>query len=74
MSNWPFFIFPIGLAFFLKKVEAEEEDVIKEYLSESNGEELLSLLETGYERKSNEVGTCVSVSDSLCSLLSNSWR
>ncbi|KAL5104678.1 Nucleolar pre-ribosomal-associated protein 1 [Taenia crassiceps] len=43
------------------QVETEEEDIIKEYLSESNGEELLSLLETGYERKSNELAVILKV-------------
>ncbi|KAL5968502.1 Nucleolar pre-ribosomal-associated protein 1 [Taenia solium] len=52
---------PTNLAFFLKKVETEEEDIIKEYLLESNGEELLSLLETGYERKSNELAVILKV-------------
>ncbi|VDM34040.1 unnamed protein product [Hydatigera taeniaeformis] len=52
---------PTSLAFFLKKVEAEEEDIIKEYLSESNGEELLSLLEVGSERKSSELAVILKV-------------
>ncbi|VDK41146.1 unnamed protein product [Taenia asiatica] len=52
---------PTNLAFFLKKVETEEEDIIKEYLLESSGEELLSLLETGYERKSNELAVILKV-------------
>ena len=44
------------LAFFLKKIEEEgEEDVVREYLVESDGHELLSMLETDYERKPNEV-------------------
>ncbi|CDS36611.1 nucleolar pre ribosomal associated protein [Echinococcus multilocularis] len=52
---------PTSLAFFLKKIETEEEDIVKEYLSESSGEELLLLLETGYERKSNELAVILKV-------------
>ena len=50
----------LGLALFLKKLEEEEDDIIKEYLTESNGQEILSMLESGYERKSNEVCTVTS--------------
>lgn len=45
----------LDLAFLLKQIELSEEDVIKGYLSEANGEEILALLETGFKRKSNEL-------------------
>ncbi|KAM7542026.1 hypothetical protein Aperf_G00000002958 [Anoplocephala perfoliata] len=53
-------IFP-DLAFFLKQLELSEEDVIGEYLSEANGEEILNLLESGYDRKSNELAVIFKV-------------
>ncbi|VUZ46424.1 unnamed protein product, partial [Hymenolepis diminuta] len=52
---------PTDLAFFLKQIEESDEDVVKEYLSESTGEELLSLLGTGFDRKSNELAVIFKV-------------
>lgn len=49
------------MAFFLKQIEESDEDVVKEYLSESTGEELISLLETGFDRKSNELAVIFKV-------------
>ncbi|KAM7542545.1 hypothetical protein Aperf_G00000003312 [Anoplocephala perfoliata] len=46
---------PTDLAFFPKQLELSEEDVIGEFLSEANGEGILNLLESGYDRKSNEL-------------------
>lgn len=45
----------LALSLLLKKIEDGDVGVVKEYLSESNGEELLSFLESGHDRKSSEV-------------------
>ncbi|VDO00205.1 unnamed protein product [Rodentolepis nana] len=52
---------PTDLNFFLRQIEESNEDIIKEYLSESTGEELISLLETGFDRKSNELAVIFKV-------------
>ncbi|VDD76260.1 unnamed protein product [Mesocestoides corti] len=52
---------PTGLAVFLKKIEEDEGDIVSEYLSESNGAELLVLLESGYDRKANELAVILRV-------------
>uniref|UniRef100_A0A0X3P9X5 Nucleolar pre-ribosomal-associated protein 1 n=2 Tax=Schistocephalus solidus TaxID=70667 RepID=A0A0X3P9X5_SCHSO len=53
---------PTGLAVFLKRIEAETEcDVVYQYLSTQTGEEILALLEAGYERKFNELTVILKV-------------
>ncbi|KAL7059381.1 hypothetical protein AAHC03_013599 [Spirometra sp. Aus1] len=53
---------PTGLAVFLKRIESETDyDLVHQYLSTQTGEEILSLLETGYERKFNELTVILKV-------------
>ncbi|VDN30393.1 unnamed protein product, partial [Dibothriocephalus latus] len=53
---------PTGLAVFLKRIETDTDyDLVYEYLSTQKGEEILALLETGYERKFNELTVILKV-------------